>query len=159
MSEFRPLGLGSCLIARLLGRKTSSSSKPCRRVCWRQPLPGNNIASSASVFIFQLAFGPAHSIQPVAAYATHSGDTWYKHCHWVDVVERREAVIIWLLAASYLDSCAMTYAAISNVRKAAPRRTPGKRLYQSQDAGRTPIVTKTCSALGHCTLPSLLHRK
>lgn len=39
-SESRALGLRSCLVAWLLGRKTPSS-KPYRRVCWRQPLLGN----------------------------------------------------------------------------------------------------------------------
>lgn len=38
-----------------------------------------------------------------------------------DVVEKREAVMIWRLAAPYLDSCAMTVAIISYARKAAAR--------------------------------------
>lgn len=40
----------------------------------------------------------------------------------IDVVEKREAVMmIWRLAAPYLDSCAMTVAIISYARKAAAR--------------------------------------
>lgn len=61
------------------------------------------------------------------------------------------------LQSSNQGYCALTDVTFRGARAAAePDGTPGRKLYQSQAVGKTSHVTKTCSALDHCTLPCLL---